>query len=163
MHTYKERIMNITYRFLQDRSMAEDIAQEVFIKVYNSANRYQPSAKFSTWIYRITANLCLNELRSKKQSRTISLEETSELYDSAQSDPITNLEKSRLQNAVRKAIDDLPDRQRMLIILKKYEGLSYKNISEIMGCSVSAVDSLLQRAKQNLKQRLAAVIDKESW
>ena len=155
MNKYKELVMNIAYRFLQDRSKAEDIAQEVFIKVYNSAGRYKPKARLSTWIYRITANFCLNELRSQKHFKAISVEATGETPDSIQADPVENLEKAKLKHLVRETVDSLPDRQRMVVILQKYEGLSYQEISEIIGCSVSAVDSLLQRAKQNLKHKLA--------
>ncbi len=157
MNRYKELVMNIAYRFLQDRSKAEDIAQEVFIKVYNSAGSYKPKAKLSTWIYKITANLCLNELRSQKHFKAISVEAIGETHDSIQVNPIENLEKSKLKQLVREAVDSLPDRQRIVVILQKYEDLSYQEISEIIGCSVSAVDSLLQRAKQKLKHKLTLI------
>ncbi len=155
MNKYKEIVINIAYRFIQNRSTAEDIAQDVFLKIYNSAKSYKPKARLSTWIYKITANLCLNELRSRKHFKAISMESIGEIRDFAQTNPFENLEKKELKHLVKEAIDSLPDRQRMVIILKKYEDLSYQEISEIMGCSVSAVDSLLQRAKQNLKNKLA--------
>ncbi len=156
MNKYKEIVINIAYRFIQDRSTAEDIAQDVFLKIYNSAKSYKPKARLSTWIYKITANICLNELRSqKKYLKNISMDEIGETRDFIQTNPFENLEKKELKHLVKEAIDSLPDRQRMVIILKKYEDLSYQEISEIMGCSVSAVDSLLQRAKQNLKNKLA--------
>ena len=156
MNKYKEIVINIAYRFIQNRSTAEDIAQDVFLKIYNSAKSYKPKARLSTWIYKITANICLNELRSqKKYLKNISMDEIDETRDFIQTNPFENLEKKELKHLVKEAIDSLPDRQRMVIILKKYEDLSYQDISEILGCSLSSVDSLLQRAKQNLKNKLA--------
>ena len=161
---YKGIVINIAYRFIQNRDEAEDIAQEVFLKVYNSARRYKPEAKFSTWIYKITVNLCLNKLRSKKHLQTVSLDKPifsieneiiRENHDPAYVHPSINLEKKELDLLVKEAISALPSNQRVAVILQKYEGLSYREISEIMGCSTSAVDSLLQRAKQNLKRKLA--------
>ena len=154
VNKYKRFVMNVAYRFVQDPSKVEDIAQEVFIKVHNSARSYKPKTKLSTWIYKVTANLCLNEIRSRKHFPATSLETMSEIPDSLRPTPRENLEKAELKHLVREAISFLPDRQRMVVILQKYEGLSYQEISEIMGCSVSAVDSLLQRAKQNLKDKL---------
>lgn len=154
INKYKKRVINIAYRYLQDRFKAEDIAQEVFIKVYNSAKNYKPKAKLFTWIYKITINLCLNEIRSRKHFKTIYLEKMSKLPDPTYYDPVENLEKDELKYLIRDAIASLPDRQSMVVILKNYEGLSYQKISVIMGCSLSAINSLLQRAKQKLRHKL---------
>jgi len=161
---YRRLVINTAYRFIQNQAEAEDIAQEVFLRVYDSAKRYNPKAKFSTWIYKITVNLCLNKLRSKKHLQTVSLdkpifsienERIRENLDPAYVHPPINLEKKELDLLVKEAISALPSNQKVAVILQKYEGLSYKEISEIMGCSTSAVDSVLQRAKQNLKRKLA--------
>jgi len=161
---YKGLVINIAYRFIQNRAEAEDIAQEVFLRVYGSAKRYNPKAKFTTWIYKITTNICLNRFRSKKYLQTVSLDKPifsieneiiRENHDPAYVHPSLNLEKKELNQLVKEAISSLPINQKMVVILQKYEGLSYREISEIMGCSTSAVDSLLQRAKQNLKRKLA--------
>jgi len=166
---YKKIVINVAYRFIQDRYEAEDIAQEVLLKVYNSAKKYKPKAKFSTWIYKITANTCLNKLRSKNNFQIISLEKSASLDDiktrsenhySRYTHPSIELEKEELIQMVKNAIQTLPANQRMAVILQKYEGLSYREISEIMGCSTHAVDSLLQRAKQNLKKALTPYFNK---
>ena len=162
-------MINIAYRFIQNRAEAEDIAQEVFLRVYDSAKRYNPKAKFSTWIYKITTNICLNRFRSKKYLQTVSLDKPisaagneiiPEIPDHTHVHPSVHSEKMELNQLVKGAINSLPINQRMVVILQKYEGLSYREISEIMGCSTSAVDSLLQRAKQNLKKKLAPHLKK---
>ncbi|MFQ6084223.1 MAG: RNA polymerase sigma factor [Candidatus Aminicenantia bacterium] len=167
---YKELVINIAYRFIQNRAEAEDIAQEVFLKVYDSAKRYKPKAKFSTWIYKITTNICLNKLRSKKYLQTVSLDKPisttgneiiREIPDPTYVHPSVNSGKKELNQLVNEAISSLPINQRMVVILQKYEGLSYREISEILGCSTSAVDSLLQRAKQNLKRKLTPYFKKD--
>lgn len=150
---YKDTIINVAYRFVQNYPEAEEIAQEVFLKIYHSAKTYKPKAKLSTWVYRITANLSLNYLRSKKHSPPVPLEETLEIPGSIT--PEENFVKKELIRRVREALNSLPENQKLAIILKKYENLSYEEISKIIGCSISAVDSLIQRAKQNLKRKLA--------
>ncbi|MFH1946451.1 MAG: RNA polymerase sigma factor [Acidobacteriota bacterium] len=169
MKKYKGVVINIAYRFIQNRDEAEDIAQEVFLRVYDSAKRYNPKAKFSTWIHKITTNICLNRLRAKKYLQTISLDKPisaagseiiPELPDPTYVHPSVNSDKKELNKLVKDAIGSLPINQRMAVILQKYEGLSYLEISEIMRCSTSAVDSLLQRAKQNLKSKLAPHVKK---
>lgn len=169
MKKYKGLVINIAYRFIQNRAEAEDTAQEVFLRVYDSAKKYKPKAKFSTWIYKITVNICLNKFRSKKYLQTVSLDKPisakgneiiPEIPDPAYVHPSVNSEKKELNRLVKEAMSSLPINQRMAVILQKYEGLSYREISEIMGCSTSAVDSLLQRAKQNLKRKLAPSLKK---
>ena len=166
---HKGLVINIAYRFIQNRAEAEDIAQEVFLRVYDSAKRYNPKAKFTTWIYKITTNICLNRLRAKKYLQTISLDKPisaagseiiPEIPNPSYVHPSVNEEKKELNKLVKEAISSLPINQRMAVILQKYEGLSYMEISEIMRCSTSAVDSLLQRAKQNLKRKLAPHLKK---
>ncbi|MBE0460679.1 MAG: sigma-70 family RNA polymerase sigma factor [Candidatus Aminicenantes bacterium] len=163
LRKYKRLVINLAYRFIQNRAEAEDIAQEVFLRVYYSAKRYKPKAKFSTWIYKITANICINNLRSKKHLQIVSLnkpisttgnEMITEMPDPTYIHPSANSEKKEINQLVKEAISSLPINQKMAVILQKYEGLSYREISEIMGCSIQAVDSLLQRAKQNLKRKL---------
>ena len=166
---YKSSVINIAYRFIQNRAEAEDIAQEVFLKVYNSANRYNPCAKFSTWLYKITTNTCLNKCRSKKHLQIVSLNTSMQSAKNGINIEITDtspgyseeLEKNELSRLLKKAINSLPVNQRMAIILQKYEGLTYREIAEIIRCSTSAVDSLLQRAKQNLKRKLAPYLEKK--
>ena len=155
-------ILNLVYRFIGDRSQAKDLAQEVFVRVWQAAKTYKPTAKFTTWINRITANLCLNELKSSSRRKWISNfsgEEGREtgieiLADESSSaeDLLLVRERSR---QIADALQSLPENQRMAVILKKYDDLPYQEIAGILNCSVSAVESLLIRAKRNLHEKLA--------
>jgi len=155
-------ILNLTYRFIGDRTQAKDLAQDVFIRVWQAAKTYRPKAKFTTWIYRITANLCMNELKSSRRRRLFQFlrfgedqENTIEevLADASPSpeDLLLSREQSR---QISDALQSLPENQRMALILKRYDDLSYQEISQIIGCSVSAVESLLVRAKRALQEKL---------
>ncbi|MCE9582309.1 MAG: sigma-70 family RNA polymerase sigma factor [Planctomycetes bacterium] len=151
---FQQRVVNIVFRYTGDRAGAEDLAQEVFIKVFKARQSYQPVAKFSTWLFRIATNLCLNEIRNRKHRPNLSLDDNP-LLDPGQADP-TELETSRqeLVQAVRKALDALPENQRMAVVLNKWEDQSYEQIAEAMGLSVQAVKSLLFRARAAMKEGL---------
>jgi RNA polymerase sigma-70 factor (ECF subfamily) len=162
VNRHQTSVLNLIYRFIGDRTQAKDLAQEVFIRVWQAARSYQPKAKFTTWVYRITANLCVNELKSARRKKWFSFnrsdkdgehtfEET--LADSAPSSEDLLLEKERSRR-ISDALQSLPENQRMALILKRYEGLSYQEIAQIIGCSVSAVESLLVRAKRTLQEKL---------
>ena len=158
MHKHQKSVINTIYRFIGNRAEAEELAQEVFLKIYNSAPNYKPKAKFSTWLYKIVTNLCLNEIR-RKRVETVSLddlaENPSDLIDARQTSPDIALEKNTLIALIKRAVESLPEKQRMALILREYDGLSYKEIAEAMGCSVASVQSRLQRAKVTLKGKLA--------
>jgi len=155
MGKYKGIVIGITRRYFNDRSRAEDIAQEVFLRIYLSKNKYKPKSKLSTWIYRITANLCLNDIRSRKREEgNLDLINDNTSSTDRELDIIDKLEIEELNETVRSALLSLPERQRLAVILSKYDGLSYQEISKILNCSISAVDSILQRAKQTLKKQL---------
>ena len=157
---HQASILNLIYRFVGNRTEAKDLAQEVFVRVWQAARSYKPKAKFSTWIYRIAVNLCLNELKSFKRKRLIPLG-TEERLDSEYPTPsdvsqspedlLVAKERSR---QISEALQSLPENQRMALILKRYDNLSYNEIGRVMGCSVSAVESLLVRAKKNLQEKL---------
>jgi RNA polymerase sigma-70 factor (ECF subfamily) len=162
VNRHQTSILNLIYRFIGDRTQAKDLAQEVFIRVWQSAKSYEPKAKFTTWIYRITANLCFNELKSIRRKKWFSskwsdegdkptFEET--LADSGPSAEDLLLEKERSRQ-ISDALQSLPESQRMALILKRYDDLSYQEIAEVIGCSVSAVESLLVRAKRALQEKL---------
>ena len=159
---HQPSVLNLIYRFIGDRAGAQDLAQEVFIKVWQAARDYEPKAKFTTWLYRITVNLCLNELKSSRRKRWFSIhrfDEDSEktmdeiLPDDAPSAEDLLLAKERSRQ-ISEALQSLPDNQRMALILKRYDDLSYQEIAQILDCSVSAVESLLVRAKRNLQKKL---------
>ncbi len=162
INRHQTSVLNLIYRFIGDRTQAKDLAQEVFIRVWQAAKTYKPEAKFTTWIYRITANLCFNELKASRRKKWFSfnrsdedgehtLEET--LADSGPSAEDVLLEKER-NRQISDALQSLPDNQRMALVLKRYDDLSYAEIAQILGCSVSAVESLLTRAKRTLQEKL---------
>jgi len=151
---YQSQVIGIAYRYVGNSHDAEDIAQEAFIRVYKNAGRYQPTAKFKTWFFRILTNLCL-DFRKKKKPVYFD-----EFYDTPSDTPTPaeELEISERQKMIHQAIQSLPESQRMALILHHYEGLKYKEISQAMGCSVKAVESLLVRAKRTLEKRLAGFL-----
>ena len=160
---HQSSILNLIYRFIGDRTKSQDLAQEVFIRVWQAVGSYQPKAKFTTWIYRITANLCINELKSSRRRKLFQFlrfgedqENTIEevLVDASPSpeDLLLSREQSR---RISDALQSLPANQRVALVLRRYDNLSYQEIAKILNCSVSAVESLLIRAKRNLQKKLA--------
>ena len=162
VNRHQTSILNLVYRFIGDRTQAKDLAQEVFMRVWQSAKSYEPKAKFTTWIYRTTANLCFNELKSARRKKWFSFNWSDEdgehtfeetLSDNAPSAEDLLLEKERSRQ-ISDALQSLPDNQRMAVVLKRYDDLSYQEIAQVIGCSVSAVESLLVRAKRTLQEKL---------
>ncbi len=151
---YQQRVVNTVFRYTGDGAGAEDLAQEVFIKIFKARKSWEPVAKFSTWLFRIVTNICLNEIRNRKHRPNVSLDDNP-LLDPGQEDPAA-IETSRkeLVHAVRKALDSLPENQRMAVVLNKWEDQSYEQIGEAMNLSVPAVKSLLFRARQAMKDQL---------
>jgi len=159
---HQTSVLNLIYRFIGDRTQAKDLAQEVFIKVWQAAKSYKPEAKFTTWIYRITANLCFNELKSSRRKKWFQFvrpdadHETrteEDLPDSSPSAEDLLLAKERTRQ-IADALQSLPENQRMALILKRYDDLSYGEIAQVLGCSIPAVESLLFRAKGTLQKKL---------
>jgi len=162
VNRHQVSVLNLIYRFIGDRTQAKDLAQEVFLQVWQAAKNYEPKAKFTTWIYRIATNLCLNELKSARRKKWVSFFRSHEdnEYSMEQSLPddspsaedlLLIRERSR---QISDALQSLPANQRMALVLKRYDDLSYEEIARIMGCSVSAVESLLVRAKRTLQEKL---------
>jgi len=161
--------MAMIYRYTGNRNEVEDLAQEIFFKVYRAATRYTPQAKFSTWLYRVVVNHCLNYRRSQKRSAvTASLDHSMQgegtpplqVAQPQNQQPESLIQKKELQTAIERAIGELPDRQRMAIILYRFDGLSYKEIAQVLECSLSAVESLLFRAMTSDKEKLKAHRDR---
>lgn len=159
----QSKVYSIIYRFVTDRAESEDLTQEVFLRVYRTAARYTPTAKFSTWLYRIAVNVSLNALRSRARTKTISLalpqDSENDDYPRAVEDPRSDmpnqgLEDDELKARIATAIDTLPENQKIAIVLNKFEGLSYEEIAKILNLSMMAVKSLLSRARSNLKDCL---------
>jgi RNA polymerase sigma-70 factor (ECF subfamily) len=151
-------------KMLGGYSEAEDIAQQVFVRVWKSAERYQPQAKFTTWLFTITRNLVFNETRRRKRKPTVSVEEREEesyqvVEDVQTVSPDQNVLHAELEAAVNKAIRELPEKQRMAVVLRRYEEMPYDDIGDILSMSVPAVKSLLFRARAQLKESLNKYLD----
>jgi RNA polymerase sigma-70 factor (ECF subfamily) len=163
---YQRPLINFAYRFLHDQNEAEDVAQEIFLRIYSSAKKYRPTARFSTWIYRIATNLCLNELRRMRSRVQDSLEtggqkeESISLPDNSIQGPFEAYTEMERSHVIRKAIDGLPPRQKTAVILCKYQGLSYKEVADIMQCSEGAVKSYLHRARESLLKSCREILEK---
>jgi RNA polymerase sigma-70 factor (ECF subfamily) len=147
-------------RMLGSNSDVEDIAQQVFIRVWKSARRYVPRAKFTTWLLKITRNLVFNELRRSKRHAHVPLQsepgaEEIPLKDETNPAPDASLLETELQRAIEEAIMQLPESQRMALVLRRYEQLSYEQIAEVLDLSVPAVKSVLFRARAELRTRLS--------
>ena len=153
-------VIGTVAKMLGDPTEAHDVAQQVFIRVWKSAPRYEPRAKFTTWLFTITRNLVFNESRRRSKRKLVSTDEREDDFhlqhqDDGQSGPSEDLEKKELMQAIDKAIQALPEKQRMAVVLRRYEGLPYDEISKVLKTSVSSVKSLLFRARTQLKTELA--------
>jgi len=164
---YKQPIMNLAYRTVRDMTEAEDLAQNVFVQVYKSASRYKSTAKFSTWLFTIARNLCLNEIRRRSRHPADSFDAThpdqedqplQQYEDKKTFSPPESLLQGELAQQIDQALADLPENQRSAILLCRQEELSYEEIAEALGCSVSATKSLIHRGRETLKERLKAYL-----
>ncbi|MFO1497817.1 MAG: sigma-70 family RNA polymerase sigma factor [Verrucomicrobiota bacterium] len=169
---YKQPITNLIARTLQDPTEAEDLAQNVFVQVFKSAHRYKASAKFSTWLYTIARNLCLNEIRRRSRHPADSLDAEHpdqedhpfRQYEDKKVDSAPDrLLQSELVGKVEKAIRDLPETQRTALLLCREEELSYEEIAVVLGCSLSATKSLIHRGRETLKQKLKPYLRSGLW
>jgi RNA polymerase sigma-70 factor (ECF subfamily) len=154
-------VVHFLYRMVLNQGIAEELAQEVFLRVYRSRASYEPTAKFTTWLFRIATHLALNWLRDHRRERgQESLDQevlegvARQVADRQPTVEQSLLSKARL-NEVRRAIETLPEKQRAAVIMHKYEELDYSQIAQILGCSESALKSLLFRAYEGLRARLA--------
>lgn len=156
------KVVRIIHRFVGHTQDAEDLAQEVFLRIYNARQRYVASARFDTWLYHIITNLCINHIRDNKHRQVVPIYtqdsdhniQPLNLPDQSQETPSHIMMRLELCEKVKQALLALPSNQRLAVILSKYEGLSYQQIAQVMGISLEAVKSLLNRAKMNLKQLL---------
>ena len=158
---YQDRVFNTALGFLQNQSDAEDISQEVFIQVYRSIHQFKEESILSTWIYRITTTKSLDLLRSRKRKKRFGFitslfgEDNKPVYEPQDfNHPGVLQENKEDASQLFKLVNELPENQRKAFILNKVEELSYKEIAEILQTSEAAIDSLLQRAKQNLRKKI---------
>mgnify|MGYP001145324620 CR=1 FL=1 len=161
---HQHRVVGTIAKMLGSVTEAEDVAQQVFLRVWRSAPRWKPTAKFTTWLLTITRNLVFNEVRRQKRSRTSSLDEESEQNMPEREDvsvisPAQELANRELEQVIDAAIAELGEQSRMALILRRYEELPYEEIAEILGTTVPAVKSLLFRARTELRARLSAYLN----
>jgi len=161
---HQSAVIGTVAKMLGNPSEAEDIAQQVFLRIWKSAARYEPRAKFTTWMFTITRNLVFNEVRRRKRKPAVSIEEREEathlvVEDTQTASPGENVLQRELERAVDDAIQALPEKQRIGVILRRYEEMPYEEIAKVLGLSVSAVKSLLFRARAQLKESLQGYLD----
>ena len=153
---HQKAVYGTILKMISDASEAEDLSQRVFIRIYQSANRYRPEAQFSTWLMTITRNLVLNEYRRRQRKPWDSLfssheEEPREFLDPHQRPPDQQLQSTELGEAIQNALQELPENQRLAIILSRYQEMSYEEISKTLKISLASTKSLLFRARETLK------------
>ncbi len=160
---FRRPIISFMYRTTHNQATAEELAQEVFLRVYRSRESYEASAKFTTWLYRIATNLAVNNARDTKHERAeaqVSLDEPDEesgsTMDVADSRPTVEQEilRNERMTAIRKVVEALPERQRMAVLMHKYQNMDYKEIAAVLKLSESATKSLLFRAYESLRESL---------
>jgi len=158
---HRSSVVHFLYRMVQNQAIAEELAQEVFLRVYRSRSTYEPTAKFTTWLFRIATHLALNSLRDGKQERVQERLDggspetpARQVLDTRPSAEAVMVKEVRLEE-VRRAVAALPEKQRAAVLMHKYEEMEYSQIANVLSCSESAVKSLLFRAYETLRARLA--------
>ncbi|HMC10738.1 MAG TPA: sigma-70 family RNA polymerase sigma factor [Pirellulaceae bacterium] len=168
---YQNRLLTILEHLVGSREQAEDLAQDVFVRVFKARQRYEPEAKFSTWLFTIANNVASNALRSRSRRREVGVPEGNgadsaplsldQLAKAASGFmPTRALDRAEQAEMVRSAVAALNERQRMALLLAKFEGMSYQDIAQSMGLSVQAIKSLLSRARVNLKESLTPYVER---
>jgi RNA polymerase sigma-70 factor (ECF subfamily) len=165
LQKYRTPLINFLYRMVRDSATAEDLAQEVFLRVYRARKQYSPSAKFTTWLFRIATNLALNSVRDNRHRQMdISIDAPVEEDEAPLQLPAREMridehmiERDRAE-FIRQAISSLPEKQRVAVLLHKYEEMDYAEIAKILECSESALKSLLFRAYETLRVQLAPLV-----
>ncbi len=164
LRRYRLPLVSYFRRMVRDQGLAEDLAQEVFLRVYKSRERYQPEARFTTWMYRIATNLALNAIRDRRDEVSDTASDDSEGGPVLERfvDPCPTVEQQLIQSdrerLIRQAVEALPENQRAAVILHKYQDVDYRQIAGILSVSESAVKSLLFRAYETLRVRLEPLL-----
>ncbi len=166
---YSGQVWALLTRFLGQRPVREDLVQEVFLRVIRARERYQPTARFSTWLYRIVFNMAVNETQRASNFGVLSLDQPFgnsddaggllDVTDTEMEDPSAAMERGDVVGAVRAAIEALPENQRVALILAKYHDTPYAEIAEIVGSSEKAIKSLIHRARETLRETLAPFLN----
>ena len=161
---YQDIVVGTVARMLGNPADAQDIAQQVFLRIWRNAKRYKPDAKFTTYLFTILRNLVFNETRRRTRKKEVSSDEREDEYHlqseaPAEERPDAGLLQAELQRAVDAAIAALPETQRLAVVLRRYEDMPYEEIAVVLGLTVPAVKSLLFRARTTLRESLAAYLD----
>jgi RNA polymerase sigma-70 factor (ECF subfamily) len=168
LQKYRTPLVNFLYRMVRNAATAEDLAQEVFLRVYRARKQYSPSAKFTTWLFRIATNLALNSVRDNRhRQKDVSIDAASTSDQDAAPMQLPAPEKRIDEHMIdrdradyiRKVISELPEKQRVAVLLHKYEEMDYAEIARILECSESALKSLLFRAYETLRVQLAPLVN----
>ncbi|HEY8900778.1 MAG TPA: sigma-70 family RNA polymerase sigma factor [Chthoniobacterales bacterium] len=164
---HQRRVVGTVVRMLGSPDEAEDLAQMVFVRVWKSAARWEPSAKFTTWLMTITRNLVFNEVRRRGRARLVPLEEPDdqpprEYADPSVTTPAESIAEAELQAAIDTAIQSLAEQPRMALILRRYEEMPYEEIAVVLGVTVPAVKSMLFRARAELRLKLASYLSERN-
>jgi RNA polymerase sigma-70 factor (ECF subfamily) len=161
LERHRSPVIHFLYRMVQNQSVAEELAQEVFLRVYRSRANYEPTAKFTTWLFRIASHLALNWIRDRRHERgQESLDQETQdgmvrqVSDRGASAEQVMVRESKFEE-IRRAIQSLPEKQKAAVLMHKYEEMEYSQIAAVLECSESAVKSLLFRAYESLRARLA--------
>jgi RNA polymerase sigma-70 factor, ECF subfamily len=165
---YQHRLVAVMNHLVGHPQEAEDLAQEAFLRVYRARKKYRPRSKFSTWLFTIANNLALNTLRARQRKPLVSLpaqgsgplgpRPAEQLVPDHGTGPMQKVQNQELCQVIRRALDGLNDRQRMAVVLNKFEDMGYAEIAEVMGLTPKAVKSLLSRARENLRAALAGYV-----
>lgn len=160
---YEKRVYNLAYRFTGNHADALDLAQEVFIRVYRALSKFREESSFSTWIYKVTVNVCRDELRKKNKRKNIPVDniETARRELAVANDinsPEKLVERRDLQRQVQRYINQLTEKQRVILILREMHGLSYEEIAAVLDCSLGTVKSRLSRARTALKDKILSTV-----
>ena len=161
MRRHEARVRRLAYRYTGSDDASGELVQDIFFKVYTSAASYSTQSRLTTWLYRITANHCLNYIRDSRrdplQQRNQPIDEAGHALadDFGRDSQLAGLEKQEQAARVRSAVDSLPERQRMAILLLRFEELSYRDAAAALGCSVSALEALVHRGFETLKKQLS--------
>jgi RNA polymerase sigma-70 factor (ECF subfamily) len=168
VEAFQHRLVAVMHHLVGSADEAEDLAQEAFLRVYRARKKYRPRSKFSTWLFTIANNLALNALRSRSRKPAVPLDvrdsgplgprPAEQLVKDKATAPSGQLRRKELVDVINRALENLNERQRMAVVLNKFEDMNYADIAEVMGLTTQAVKSLLSRARTNLRQELQAYI-----
>jgi RNA polymerase sigma-70 factor (ECF subfamily) len=169
---YKQPVTNVAARMLRDPTEAEDLAQNVFIQVYKSADRYKVASKFSTWLFTIVRNLCLNEIRRRSRHPADSMDVSHpeqedqpwhQFEDKKTYSPPDSVLHGELEAKIEQALAELPENQRLAMVMCRQDELSYEEMAEVLDCSLPATKSLIHRARETLKEKLKPYLKTGVW